>query len=152
MQAFPSFRERPQDMDDTEKLYTKRDLILAKRLAYAEAHVLGMLASARFMGTLAEANEAANRYVRNKYPLPKVERPRVVQDPKYPDVQWRSVGGLLEVMQRVDPGFRPVRADFEAWTFSYERLAVWSDLLANPTEFVDEDTLSSSSKPETEGA
>jgi len=100
---------------------SEKDAVLRER----EAFTTGVYA---VLGSNTVEQEATRRY-----PLPKVTRPRVVQDPVNPRREWRCVGGKMQT-----------REDTLAWydvtevRISAPHVALWADLLANPTEEVDE--------------
>lgn len=118
------------------KLYSERELIVAKREANAKARCSVMAAIAEVAGQHRDFGDEepcseckAMAVVR--YPLPKVTRPRVVVDANGDSWKWTPDDGLL-----VDRG--------SDGTFVYPstvrqsaRLVV-ADLLLNPTEEVDE--------------
>lgn len=70
------------------------------------------------------------------YPLPKVTRPRVVRDTRGSGLEWRSVDGRLQYRDRdAGGGWRPESEI--AISPDPDRVAMWSSLLASPTETVD---------------
>ncbi len=100
---------------------SERDAVLRERAAYAKGCANRMLAVDRFTWNLA-AEKA--------YPLPKVERQRRVRDPEELRATWYNdpTGGIT-----LSGG--PTR---EYWPTA-ARVAVWADLLARPTELVEDD-------------
>jgi hypothetical protein len=130
----------------SDKTVTEREAVLRERAAFAEGASwqryrgpsADVLASARLSLTEAEAAHT--------YPLPRVTRPRVVRDP-HDDYgqEWRVVNGRLE--------FRP---PYGQWGEAHkrtdaiydgsclfptlERIRMWADLLANPTETVEDES------------
>lgn len=112
-----------------EKLYTKRDLWTAKREGYMR----------RCQETGMTAPEAS-RCLSAAYPSPKRTTTRVVEDPHSPHIHWRVDRGLLYVMDAAGPGepeyqLYPRRGE-DLYTDA-KRVALWAELLANPTEEVE---------------
>lgn len=120
-----------------EKKHTDRDLVKARRDAYVSC-LLGP--HVRYSHTLSESIEAAKLV----YPMPKVERKRIVQDPHGPKVWmmseragaavWANAGDRLWILNRLE--WRRALGGMAATT---ERIAMWEDLRANPTELVEDD-------------
>ncbi len=71
------------------------------------------------------------------YPLPKVTRPRVVRDPEFCEFKW-SMGGHGLMLQQFDRKPEHYPRPGEGLDATRSRVVVWADLLANPTEEVDE--------------
>jgi len=119
-----------------EQKYTERDLVLAKREAYVMCRSLHGYVDG-FARTLYE-KEAVS-----KYPLPKVTRPRVVKDPES-DTNgfWMVKGGRVQWTcfrngdGTIDLNWRDARPELVAVTPA--RVALWYDLLDNPTEEVED--------------
>ena len=121
------------------KTYTEKDLVLAKR----EAYMLGRHESLT-VGHMTLAERAAYaRDAASRYPLPKVTRARLVEDPhddggwyvEDGEVLWTATGNArcgVRIEHTKDFQRKTLRAITPA------RVAVWSDLLANPTEEVEE--------------
>lgn len=109
-----------------EKAYTARDLILAKREGFA-THCKRMCGW---------SDKTAERVAAEEYPLPKITRPRVVTDSQGTEFRVRD-GDLLEG-RRQDRPDNPGWGQFSAWDITPERIRLWADLLANPTEEVDD--------------
>lgn len=123
------------------KTITEREAVLRERAAFRTA--LFDLAG----HSMQEADEAAAK----RYPLPKVERARVVCDPANEKRQWRVIDGDLETrvcgstnafdrewrrflpqsFTKDDEKARPVPVTFD-------RIARWVDLFTRPTEEVEE--------------
>lgn len=103
-----------------EPRYTERDMILAKREAYAAGAKAWGAASKN--GVLRAARE---------YPFPKITRPRVVRDKFGVGMLWRVMSGELQ------SSFRGNEWCVEPAYVTPERVALWADLLANPTEEVE---------------
>lgn len=87
-----------------------------------------------------EARSRAASY----YPLPKITRPRVVSDPEpgY-DQKWRVKDGVLEFNGHT--GWREAHGCSASGSYGTclfptpARIMLWADLLANPTETVDDE-------------
>jgi hypothetical protein len=116
-----------------ELKYTEKDLILARRSAF-------MLGAA--YGEAFPVMSFAGRIERShiEFPLPKVERPRVVRDVEHMNAnfnpsEWRFVNGELE---RRDLRFDEW-ASSENAVLTVQRIKLLADLLANPTELVEDD-------------
>ena len=72
-----------------------------------------------------KAADAAN----NRYPMPTVDVRRVVKDPEDPRCDWRYRDDGLEARDHKGDWIeRPYTA------VTPERVAMWADLIANPTE------------------
>jgi hypothetical protein len=77
-----------------------------------------------------------DREAEKRYPLPMVTRPRVVTDSFA--IAWRLADGALEFRLsqsapwRVTPHYGPMGV-------TVERIRLWADLLANPTEQVEDE-------------
>lgn len=110
-----------------EKRYTERDLVLAQRVGYVTCRVEhGYLDKA--------ARSVYERQAAQKYPLPTRTVPRVVMS-EPDDLAWRCVCGQIEY--RIGNKWR--RADGEhSVAVTPERVALWADLLAHPTEEVED--------------
>ena len=65
-----------------------------------------------------------------RYPMPTVEVPRVVRDPDAPEHEWCFVGDAFLFRVKGDSQWdqQPLAG------ISPERVAMWADLIANPTE------------------
>ncbi len=129
----------------TDKTVTEREAVMRERAAfvkgrsYAEPHGDDDVCNA------AKRNGKPCAWCEMKaeveYPLPKVTRPRVVRDPhansyewsirERGNAQWRRVNGHNRIW--LDPGDAETQ-----WVMSRERITMLADLLANPTETVDE--------------
>lgn len=68
-------------MSNDEKRYTERDLVMARREGYADA-----------MGAGGGWDSVAKKITRERYPLPKVSRPRVL-GPDEVGRYWKIVDG-----------------------------------------------------------
>lgn len=104
-----------------EKKYTGRDLVMAKREGFLEAHSWARLGIA--------GDHEAERLAATEYPLPKRTQPRVVTPPGRP-YDIRIHDGRLEIRHTV------------GWTHILHVTgveAILMDLLANPTEEVEDE-------------
>ena len=126
---------------------TQRALIEAKREGYAMGARDWVREEFAFASNVAA--KAAERF-----PFPKISRPRVVEDLESEHgTDWRCVKGELE-FQRAHGDWHPMLGRINDGPAFYgtifkptpKRVALWADLLANPTEEV-EDVVSSSSLP-----
>ena len=109
------------------RTYTERELVLAQRDAYAR----GLGEGTQYWGDDAVAK------ARHEYPLPKVTRPRVVDDP-HVFSQFKADGGKL-YWRGGNTGWYAFDnvANPPAFLPTEERVRLWADLLANPTEEVE---------------
>ena len=112
-----------------EKKYTERDLVLAKREAFCAgrgaAFVHYDIGAPQGKAWPGSAHLAAERY-----PLPKVTRPRVVT--REDGCQLRISGGQLQY-KWLDGDWR----EYGSINWTPAQRAAMADLLANPTEEVD---------------
>ena len=118
--------------DNSEKKYTEKDLILAKR----EGYVRG----ARQFDMRGNTDWTYNASAKGVFQLPKITRPRVVRTKDYIndrtyEVQWRVRDGVLEAQENICGEWRKGLS----FQVTPARVRVWSDLLANPTETVEDD-------------
>ena len=121
-------------LSDDTKRYTEREYVTAQR----EAYVKGAQKWACY--SCADNIDIPQAQAKHDYPLPRVTRPRVVRD-EY-GRQWRAINGDLFFREDGMPfadkrGWRGI--DDEQWHLDSHLIPTWADLLANPTEIVDED-------------
>ena len=110
-----------------EKRYTERDLILAKREGARVALFTPVSGC-----TAQQAIDTANRL----FPLPKVTRARVVRAKVGPfGFDWRLVKNTLEYANPEEEDWEPYKVERGEWA---DIAKILNDLLANPTEEVDE--------------
>jgi hypothetical protein len=105
----------------SEKKYTGRDLVMAKREGFLEAHSWARVGIA--------GDHEAERLAATKYPLPKRTQPRVVTPPGRP-YDLRIHDGNLQIRNKV------------AWAHIFHVTgveAILLDLIANPTEEVEDE-------------
>ena len=107
-----------------EKTYTERDIVLAKREGWV-----------RHCVALCGNREDAEKYAAREFPLPRVTRPRVVVGPSPRTWNWKFEAGAYWFRatghgswERANPSWEP----------DPELVTLWADLLANPTEEVEE--------------
>lgn len=117
-----------------EAMVTERDAVERERAAYTEGAKWAWRTNyAECTGARFNHNGHVDRAAAYRYPLPTITRPRVVKDPHSADIVWRCDGGVLQYRQgnhewSMGPGY---------WYAFPERVRLWADLLANPTEEVD---------------
>ncbi|RTL04098.1 MAG: hypothetical protein EKK62_17025 [Acidimicrobiia bacterium] len=122
----------------SEKTYTEKDVVLRER----EAFVAGATAVFDAFGIDPWNHRIVGEWkgmecmARARYPLPKVTRARVVQDPEG-DGYWVICSGLVR-WTMFDNGAGGIdltnRSRPELLQITPKRVALWADLLANPTE------------------
>lgn len=114
-----------------EKKYTERDLVLAKREAFADGIAF------RYAQTLDLPDHRLHCdtvEARRRYPLPKVTRPRVVRvEGRQRDMEYRVIGNDVQFRSTKHKG-----ADWQSSSLTPSALRELADLLANPTETVEE--------------
>lgn len=109
-----------------EKKYTERDVILAKREGFVK-HCLQ---------TCSASKDFAEREAAVEYPLPKVTRARVIRRKVgHFGFDWRLVKNTLEYANPGEEDWEPYRPEKGEWA---DVAAILNDLLANPTEEVEE--------------
>lgn len=123
------------------KLYTERELIVAKREGWAIATCAGL---ANFAGNghsyTTGPCDRCKVLAAQAYPPPKVTRARVVVEPGC-GMAWKVVQDTLYFSLSAKPehlGWRrcePFTVEHEVTT---ARVRMWADLLLNPTEDVEE--------------
>lgn len=135
-----------------EKKYSEREMVQAKRAEFVEgiwaahsdqmtcrreqrAHGLYGWEDGRALLRTSETEKLAAK----RYPLPKVTRPRVVRDPECHKYEFSARSGGKLYYRRVgeDVAWRYVESG--SFGVSAERVRVWNDLFANPTEEVEAD-------------
>lgn len=128
-----------------EPKYTERDLVMAKREAFREG--------SRWLSCWCSCNGAYDDYrwitgdsrgrpeeaAADRYKLPKVTRPRVVKESG--GMAFRFVGNpseqfaCIEYMSSYEPReWKQAHGSDNHLAVTTERIRIWSDLLANPTE------------------
>jgi hypothetical protein len=114
----------------TDKTVTEREAVLRERKAF-------YCGAAHQHDTDAGGNQVWEEG-RRRYPLPKVTRPRVVRDRE--GWKWQCIDGRI---QWSGPrGWRFADVMTYAVRVTPERVVLWADLLANPTEDVEDDDAS----------
>jgi len=118
--------------------YSRRDLLVARDAAFGA--VEWVFREMRCVGDRRIEHVDGRSYAETTYPLPRVTRPRVVRDDGWPIVDWQSDG--LNLYWRYDGGLwvRYPQGVIERGPWpTKERVALWADLIANPTETVEAD-------------
>lgn len=117
-----------------EKTYTEREVVERERRA-VERTIDELWHYLRTAIPFGEWN-GAQPLARRLYPLPTVTRPRVVTDTK--GRQWKVEDDIL--LTRHESSLWLAAEDVrDAFWFSRERIRLWADLIANPTETVEDD-------------
>lgn len=114
----------------SEKKYTERDLVLAKREGFAAGFLDARPVLCRDM------DQASGR-AKDVYRLPKIERTRTVKDPCMAHVVWRADGYGMIWWARTASDDEWSNA--VTWPITADRVALWAALLASPTELVEDD-------------
>lgn len=70
-----------------------------------------------------------------EFPMPKIAR--VVVDPCDDNYEWRVEDGALQTRRTPSVAWRP--ALHAGWSLEPQRIAMWADLFASPTELIDDD-------------
>ena len=110
-----------------EKKYTEREVILCQQAAFEE----GCRAVFRHEEGVTSW-QGSRTLARKRFPLPKMTRPRVVHDHN-DRCDYRAMNGTIER-----------RDEWQDWRLvndtppTARRVKLWADLLANPTEEVEE--------------
>lgn len=104
--------------------FTARELVLCERAAFLAGINARPSLGDEWCGA---ACEAAKRY-----PLPTEQRPRVVHEE---GLEWCVIDGALHHRQSSPSGLRWLQTNYAEPTAA--RIAMWADLLANPTETVE---------------
>lgn len=126
-----------------DKRYTEREVILRERRAFTDGAYCWMHGEARLMGRSVHSSDVLNDAV-HKFPLPKITRPRVVVDSRWSRREFRVVDGQ---MQTRDPGEQwhclenpnvNARSAGLPIVIDAVRVALWADLIANPTEEIED--------------
>lgn len=112
---------------------TERDAVMRERRAFSRGAIRWAEDRGMFMAEIQAESERT-------FPLPKVTRPRVVADP-HGDGKWTTETAFgmdnhppcIAQILRHETVMLPIQAYATA-----ERVALWADLLANPTEEVED--------------
>lgn len=111
---------------------TERDAVLREREAFARgAGWRWTQVPSEVMDKVALGGDSYAMYEKaaaQQFPLPKVTRARVVQDPIFAGITWSVKDGIARPSRVLDPSL-PV---------NLTRALMWANLLANPTEEVEE--------------
>jgi hypothetical protein len=123
-----------------EKRYTEREVRLRERRAF-QVGADWFYTQEEVPHSLAYVTNRARAAARECYELPKVTRPRVVRDPENGYVQWRvAEDGYLQARRINATGGWMRHLDYRNAVDIApipERVKMWADLLANPTEVCD---------------
>ena len=122
-----------------QKMISEREAVMRERAAFVAG-------AERFAceGCKGLAPDYAGKEAAERYPLPTVTRPRVVTDPHLRDdsVSWRVFDGVIQYRENRDAMLDSIIDS--SWVVgppqfipTAERVAMWADLLANPTEEVE---------------
>lgn len=119
------------------KLYTERDIVLAKRLGCERERLIFL----RSCGGSANGDaREARAYAAHEYPLPKIVRPRVVRDLSIDTSrEFRVIGERFEARNFTEPGGEWTISAFGGWCLDVHVVRLFADLLASPTEEIDDD-------------
>ncbi len=115
----------------SEKRISEREAVLRERDAYETGIIRGRRCSNEPID-----NEALCKASRIAYPLPQRIVPRIVKDPVY-GFGWRYVEGVFQFREGaywIGCDERPVTV----MRVTAARVALWADLLANPTTTEDD--------------
>lgn len=126
------------------KVLTERDVVVRERAAWAA----GWLSAPANHSCSKDTVEMARAHAKQIYPLPRVTRPRVVADPHGSNwtQKWRVRDGAIEWEKSWDgKGDKWVPLTPQAMPrtngspenieqVTNQRIAMWADLLARPTE------------------
>lgn len=127
-------------MSDEPKVLTERDARNRERAAFlAGAAAMWGKDAVPCLDTVRDAYVEVVADAKRRYPLPKVERPRVVRDP-HGYGYWkagRECGRdcLLRSGTDCEDGTWVIAGDYVQ--ISAERVKLWANLLENPTELVE---------------
>lgn len=123
-----------------EKKYTERDVVLRERAAFTNGMIRmnGEMVQPRPQSPMRWTQAECDQIAARSYPLAKAIRPRVVED------QW-GMGWMIRdgvVLYRLcatneDEPWKDANTEGDH-EICVSRLRLWADLLANPTEEVDE--------------
>jgi hypothetical protein len=122
---------------------TERDAVLRERAAFVRGvNSLFLQEEIPASDAMTAAVERVEAYATEWYPLPKVTRPRVVRDCAAftTTEEWSVIDGTLRYRHRPDAEWARW-GDFRGISTAAplpERVELWADLFANPTEEVDE--------------
>lgn len=121
-----------------EKKYTEREAVLREQAAFSAGvdslYVQPEIEGGPFTGAAAHR---VKKLAVERYPLPKVTRPREALDEH--GRRWRHVDGRFEMLRLV-PGahWEDINTSGAVVSLTPHRVAMWADLLANSTEEVDD--------------
>ena len=117
-----------------ERKYAEREYVLAQRKAFVAGSNAENAAWMKLLSVNHTSGFDSIDASRKRYPLPKVTRPRVVNDPQELGLEYTVRNGILAHRQNgMKIGFWDAVAGSQIQPTA-ERCRVWADLLANPTE------------------
>lgn len=138
----------------SEKTVTEREAVMRERAAFERGYCTCPFTFSKGDAVAdMEVHDARERsclsaVIAREYPLPKVTRFRVVPDPLSPCVDWRVIGVCGEPTLMCRTNDEEGRSIWKVYPIdnggvhhmpTTERVKLWADLLANPTEMVDDD-------------
>jgi hypothetical protein len=132
------------------KALTRREILIAREAARLALRYFGV-----FERT-SQGEVQLCRFAANEWPLPKVTVPRVVQDNASDVTQWcvkhwEGHGDVRIVHWRYkgsDKWHEVIGSSGDSgYVITPERIAIWADLFANPTEEVEDDGSTHSEQP-----
>lgn len=123
---------------EAPRMYTEREMVLAKRQTWAWSQADAQNHNYHVTGPCSQC-ERARRGAAEQFPL-LVTRPRVVRDPIMKDVEWKVEDGYLRARRGSGTWIKWVEWSARDSDFAplAKRVAMWADLLANPTEQVED--------------
>jgi hypothetical protein len=123
-----------------DKTVTEREAVLRERKAAEDAFLAGTHTTFSCSGA---ARDYARQWAVDAHPLPKVTRPRVVRDPHDMNGRWAWYPTLNEFAYahpEISDGDFYGPAVYGPIPVTSERVRIWADLLANPTEDVEDES------------
>ena len=114
---------------------SEREARLRERAAWVACDMEFVADEDREAGRRNSELEAARRY-----PLPTVERPRVVRDPGSPTVRYSMNGTTIHAEEAGLDGWYGLSWGHSAYVATAQRVALWHDLFQRPTELVEDES------------
>ena len=124
---------------------TEREAVLREQKAFIEGAKVGRASRSECYD---DPCPKCIAQAKARYPLPTITRPRVVPDPEHPDTwHWRFVDGGFEWATLWDGGNHWTRQPLGSVVVVEEhvtrvtpkRILAWADLIAHPTETVEDE-------------
>lgn len=114
------------------KMVTEAEAVRRERAAY--------LAGLEQHACTQEGHDRLKRDVSLHYPLPRITRPRVVRDTSTDGcpIEWRVTNGNIECRQAAGTWYEVAERGGAKMWITPQRVAFLADLLANPTETVED--------------